>query len=326
MAYINEPEKNGLLELVTPFEGRNITHAFHDIDGTHSLIRDWVPVMTLLTGYVSENGLPDEMVVDELCNSTVIPAERFPEAQRFSIESAGLSALTQMEWAIRNGIKNGVIKSPEVDLNVNDEIIQLIWSGEEVFDAFDESTELRQFIGTKSSELFRSYEKMLLRMSRDHNLGLARKNPEPWRVPGSMDFLAYLQQCGIKNYFVTGAVVERHDNGTYAGTMYEEVCALDYEIGPDCMVEDLQGSDWQEKLPKVEIMKRLCKKLRINPENVLIVGDGRSEIAAGTEIGAVTLSRLDATASRARDIHRQLKTNMIAESYDMNWVHRIISN
>ena len=49
---------NGLVETVTPFESRRITHAFHDIDGTHSRIRDWVPVMTLVTGFTARYGMP----------------------------------------------------------------------------------------------------------------------------------------------------------------------------------------------------------------------------------------------------------------------------
>ena len=39
--------------LVTPFEPREIPAAFHDVDGTHSRIRDWIPVMTLVTGSVA---------------------------------------------------------------------------------------------------------------------------------------------------------------------------------------------------------------------------------------------------------------------------------
>ena len=48
------------IELVTSFEPREIVCAFHDIDGTHSLIRDWVPVMTLTTGYTARYGLPPD--------------------------------------------------------------------------------------------------------------------------------------------------------------------------------------------------------------------------------------------------------------------------
>ena len=33
------------------FEAREIKYAFHDIDGTHSLIREWPPVMSAPASY-----------------------------------------------------------------------------------------------------------------------------------------------------------------------------------------------------------------------------------------------------------------------------------
>ena len=58
MLWMNMPEKlpEGM-EIVTPFEPGEIVCAFHDIDGTHSKIRDWVPVMTLVTGCVASYGM-----------------------------------------------------------------------------------------------------------------------------------------------------------------------------------------------------------------------------------------------------------------------------
>ena len=143
----------------------------------------------------------------------------------------------------------------------------------------------------------------------------ARREPENWRVPGSMRFLRELRQAGIRNYFVTGAVVERDRAGNPSGTMFEEISALGYEIGPGRLLEGLVGSSWQEKLPKRQIMLNLCRKLGISPEHLLVVGDGRSEIASGVEFGAVTVSRLPASASRAREIHTALKTNFILDRY-----------
>ena len=34
--------------VVKAFEERTIKYAFHDIDGTHSLIREWPPVMSVV--------------------------------------------------------------------------------------------------------------------------------------------------------------------------------------------------------------------------------------------------------------------------------------
>jgi hypothetical protein len=47
----------------------------------------------------------------------------------------------------------------------------------------------------------------------------------------------------------------------------------------------------------------------------LIIGDGRTEIKAGVEMGCVTMSRLSKTDIRQREIQTELKTNMIVEDY-----------
>ena len=45
--------------VVNKFEDTEILYAFHDIDGTHSLIRDWPPVMSICLYDVIEKGLAD---------------------------------------------------------------------------------------------------------------------------------------------------------------------------------------------------------------------------------------------------------------------------
>ena len=61
-------------------------------------------------------------------------ARRLPETDRFCVESAGLSALTQMEFGIRRAIQEKNVPGElldgltEGDLNVNREIIRRIWS------------------------------------------------------------------------------------------------------------------------------------------------------------------------------------------------------
>ena len=46
--------------VINGFETREIRYAFHDIDGTHSLIREWPPVMSICLYDVIENGLPEK--------------------------------------------------------------------------------------------------------------------------------------------------------------------------------------------------------------------------------------------------------------------------
>ena len=313
------------IECVTPFSAREITHAFHDIDGTHSLIRNWVPVMTLCTGFASHCLWDENITVPELTRliSGHSP-EEYEEANRFSIESAGLSALTQMEWGIRNAIANGVRTIKGTTPAVNRRIIQRIWKGEELFDDEPETPEFRAAITALSDKLFRAYEVLLLQMGRDQNLAEAKRHPDAWRVPGSMGFLAYLRDHEVKNYFVTGAVIEYDAQGHPFGTMLDEVLALGYEIGPGRLIEKLVGSTWNEKLPKEQIMLNICKSEGISPHSVLVVGDGRSEISAGVKMGAVTISRLPKKAVRAREIHTALHTNLIIEQYDKPLYSKIL--
>jgi len=321
-----DPEKLPVdIDLVTPFVLRKITHAFHDIDGTHSLIRDWVPVMTLVTGFVAENGLPEADDPADMAKimSRYDPAE-FPEGHRFAIESAGLSALTQMEWALRRAAQNHRFALPGEKPEVNDAIVARIWQGEEEFPEFAEPERLRAMLEAAATRLFRAYEILLLEMGRDRNLAAANCNPSAWRVPGSLEFLQYLRSCGVCNYFVTGAVIEYAADGTVRGTMAEEIEALGLGAHPGGIIEKLVGSAWNEKLPKDKIMQKICRDGRIDPANVLVIGDGRSEIAAAVGMKALAMSRLGADAERAREIHRALHTNLIVEHYELAKLKRFM--
>lgn len=310
------------VELVRNFKECNITHAFHDIDGTYSLIRKWEPVMSAVLNDVIVNGLPENFNSPVKLSQLIEAAENSnaPESDRFCIESAGLSALTQMEWSIRRALQSGTIQvqcfSENSDLRkINDIIIDEIWSGVEDFEhSLNEPEELKAFIGENSSKLFRLYEQVLRKFCRDKNLQLAKDNPAEWLVPGSMDFLEMLHSNGVKNYFITGAVVGKNGQ-EYSGTMYEELQALDFEIGENQIIDELYGSDWGLKKSKEQIMKEICDKENISGENILIIGDGRSEISAGVSLGALCISRLSEKAERQRSIHHGLGTNIILSDY-----------
>ena len=66
------------------------------------------------------------------------------------------------------------------------------------------------------------------------------------------------------------------------------------------------------------------EKLGIIGENVLVVGDGRSEITAGVSLGAVTVSILPMEAKRQRELHTELGTNMIVRDYTSDDLKKII--
>lgn len=296
--------------IINQFEDREIKYAFHDIDGTHSLIREWPPVMSICLYNVIVNGVPEdfdskknERRLIEECGTKVLP-----ETDRFCIESAGLSALTQMEWAIRRAIEEGTVKV-NCDMKTNSEIVKRIWNGEEIFDCLHETKEIKAMLMEKTPRLFKLYEAVLNGYCRDQNLEKAKKAPKSFRVHGSIEFMEFLRNGGVKNYFVTGAVVEKGVG------MYEEVEVLGYKIGEGELVEDILGSTWTEKMPKEMVMKKLRENLGVDGKNVLVVGDGRAEILAGAEMGAIVISRLPKQAEYQRKLHKKLGTNVIVEDY-----------
>ena len=296
--------------IIKEFEDREIKCAFHDIDGTHSLIREWPPVMSICLYNVIVNGVPEdfdskenEKRLIEICGT-----KELPETDRFCIESAGLSALTQMEWAIRRAVEEGTVKV-NCDMATNSEIIKRIWNGEEIFDDLPETDEMNAMLIEKTPRLFKLYEAVLNGYCRDKNLEKAKKDPESFQVPGSVEFMKFLKDGGVKNFFVTGAVVEKGMG------MHEEVEGLGYKIGDGELVEDILGSTWTEKMPKEMVMKKLREDLGVDGKNILVVGDGRAEILAGAEMGAVVISRLPKQAEYQRKLHKELGANVIVEDY-----------
>jgi phosphoglycolate phosphatase-like HAD superfamily hydrolase len=305
------------IEIIKPVGRRVITHVMHDIDGTHSLIRDWPPVMSLTIHWAMTCGLKEDFDSDENCKRLVerVGQQRLEETDRFCIESAGLSALTQMEYGIRRAVQIGNVP-PDAGFKLtaeqrrnNAEIVQRIWHGQERFADIVEPPELLAFIHERTPRLFKLYEAILNKACRDRNTADAWKNPAKWLVPGSMEFMRHLHAIGCRNYFVTGAVIYPE------GGMYEEVQAVGFEVGPGKMVDAVLGSSWDRKMPKVEVMRELCAKDDIDPACVLVLGDGRTEIEAAVQMGSVAISRLPAAATRQRELHIQIGTNYIVEDW-----------
>ncbi len=256
------------------------------------------------------NGLPSDFDSKENEKRLIDLAglEPLDETDRFCVESAGLSALTQMEWAIRRSVEEGNIKV-DCDMATNSEIIKRIWKGEEYFDDLPETDEMNEMLTEMTPRLFKLYEAVLNGYCRDRNLVKAAKDPESFQVEGSMEFMKFLKDKGVKNYFVTGAVVEKGMG------MCEEVETLGYKIGEGEIIKDIIGSTWTEKMPKDMIMKKLLKELGVKGENVLVVGDGRAEIAAGCEMGSLVISRIPKEAEYQRELHKKLGSNIIVADY-----------
>ena len=316
----------GRIEIINPVGRREITHVVHDIDGTHSLIRDWPPVMSVAIHWAMHCGLGEDFDSEENLRKLIarVGSEPLPETDRYCVECAGFSAITQMEFGIRRAVELGNVPEElkrqltEQDRRTNSSIIRRIWGGEETFDDVDEPQYIKQFLAEKTSRLFMLYEKILNGACRDRNTADAWKHPEKWRVPGSMEFVRYLHDLGCVNYFVTGAVIYE------AGGMFEEVRALGFEIGPGRMIQSLRGSAWDRKMPKDQVMETLFREEDIDPRKVLVVGDGRTEIKAGVRMGCVTMSRLGRQDTRLREIHVGLGVNYIVEDYTDPALRRLI--
>ncbi|KPK66374.1 MAG: hypothetical protein AMK73_00230 [Planctomycetes bacterium SM23_32] len=316
----------GNVELVNAVGRRRITHVVHDVDGTHSLIREWPPVMSLVIHWAMMCGLEEDF--DSQANAAAlverVGREPLPETDEFCIETAGLSALTQMEYGIRRAVELGNVPRAvypvltDARIEANADIVRRIRQGEERFDDVDEPPELAAFIGERAPRLFKLYENVLNAASRDRNVADARERPDRWRVPGSLAFLEHLHSIGCASYFVTGSVIYPD------GGMQEEVRALGFETGPGKLVRSLEGSSWHRKMPKDEVMRDLCRREGVVPAEVLVIGDGRTEIRAGVEMGCVTISRLAEDAGRLRALHRELGTNYIVPDFTSPALGRLI--
>ena len=140
----------------TEFDERRIKYAFHDIDGTHSLIRNWPPVMSAVLNDVIERGLAPDFDSDENTRRLIGQCGTRPleETDRFCVESAGMSALTQMEWAIRRAVEEGRV-AVACDRNDNSLIIRRIWQGEERFDDIPETPEMLDMLSVYTPRLFK---------------------------------------------------------------------------------------------------------------------------------------------------------------------------
>jgi len=320
MAFIDSAKAGTGVELLVPFGKREFTHIIHDIDGTHSLIRDWPPVMSLSMHYAMTSGLVDGFDSKENLKKLIVRVgtEALPEMDRTCVEFGGYSALTQLEYGIRRGFQEGTynkklesLMSSEF-LKTNAEILDLMRSGVEIFDDIEEPAEIKAYIKEVGPPLFRLYEDILNGACRDKNTEEARTNPDKWRVPGSVEFMEHLQSLGCTNYFVTGAVV--YDEGG----MLEEVEACGFKVGHGELVESLRGSTWDKKMPKDDWIKAIIKEEGLDPKQVLIVGDGRTEIKVGVEMGSVTISRLPKDEMLQRKIQTDLGTNIILTDYKVD--------
>jgi len=68
-------------------------------------------------------------------------------------------------------------------------------------------------------------------------------------------------------------------------------------------------------MPKDVVIRDLLDDLGIDPKKAVVLGDGRSEIKAGVDLGCVAISRLPADARRQRELHISFGTNYIVPDF-----------
>jgi len=68
-------------------------------------------------------------------------------------------------------------------------------------------------------------------------------------------------------------------------------------------------------MPKDDWIKAIIEEEGLDPKDVLIIGDGRTEIKVGVEMGSVTISRLPKDEFMQRKIQTELGTNIIVTDY-----------
>ncbi|HHH75880.1 MAG TPA: hypothetical protein ENL03_02505, partial [Phycisphaerae bacterium] len=125
------------IEIVNRVGRREITHVIHDIDGTHSLIRDWPPVMSLSMYWAKVCGYGEGYDSDENAQKLIdrVGRDELPEMYRICHENAGFSAITQLEYGVRRAIQDGNVPSSlpitDVDRERNLAIINILSDGRE---------------------------------------------------------------------------------------------------------------------------------------------------------------------------------------------------
>ena len=77
----------------------------------------------------------------------------------------------------------------------------------------------------------------------------------------------------------------------------------------------MRGSSWDKKLPKDSWIREIVKEEGMDPAKVLLVGDDRTEIKVGVEMGGITISRLPKEDKRQREIQIGLGTHIIVTDY-----------
>jgi len=126
------------------------------------------------------------------------------------------------------------------------------------------------------------------------------------------------------DYIIAGAkefLSELKNNGTVlylaSGTDHKDMSREAELLGVYDMFSEVRGApENAAACSKEAVLGKLFEEMNVSPENVLVVGDGKVEIALGAKYGAITLGA--ATNERARHgLNETKRRRLIAAGADM---------
>jgi phosphoglycolate phosphatase-like HAD superfamily hydrolase len=103
------------------------------------------------------------------------------------------------------------------------------------------------------------------------------KSPEGYLIKDSMKFLKALDECGVDIYAASG-------------TDDVDVVNEAHVLGVDGYFKEIAGApEGRADCSKEAVLKRLINDYGLRGPEVVVIGDGKVEIALGREVGAVTI-------------------------------------
>lgn len=125
----------------------------------------------------------------------------------------------------------------------------------------------------------REYNRRLMKLVTDRKSSIlsGEKSPEDYLIEGSKRFLQVLKQNGIEIYIASG-------------TDHTDVVEEAQVLGLSTYLKEIAGAPPNKyDCSKEAVLRKLAKDSGLKGQELIVVGDGKVEIALGLEVGALTL-------------------------------------